>query len=126
MAEKSRKVKKTAEAAKDSGTRNIGVDVKPPGERCEDTHCPFHGKLPVRGAIIEGTVVSTRMQGTVVIEREHRRYLPKYERFEKRTKRYFAHRPPCMIVDQGDAVRIMECRPLSKQVSFVVIERRER
>lgn len=105
--------------------RDIGVDVEPPGEPCEDPHCPFHGTLPVRGAIIEGTIVSTRMDRTVIVEREHKRYIPKYERYEKRTSRYFAHRPLCFELEQGDSVRIMECRPLSKQVSFVVIERRK-
>lgn len=105
--------------------RDIGVDVTPPSDSCEDECCPFHGTLPVRGAIIDGTVISTRMQGTVTVEREYPMYIPKFERYEKRTKRYFAHAPPCMKLEQGDDVRIMECRPLSKKVSFVVIERRE-
>lgn len=105
--------------------RNIGIDVKPPEESCEDQYCPFHGVLPVRGATLEGIVVSTRMHGTVIIEREYKHFLPKYERFEKRTRRYFAHHPPCITIEQGDRVKIMECRPLSKQVSFAVIERKE-
>jgi len=104
--------------------RDIGVDVTPPGEKCDDPHCPFHGVLPVRGAIIEGVVVSIRMQGTITVEREHQRYIPKYERFEKRTRRYFAHHPSCIKLEQGDIVKIMECRPLSKEVNFVVIERK--
>jgi len=115
MAEKQTK-KKTA--------RDIGVDVKPPTDTCSDEYCPFHGTLPVRGAIIDGTIVSTRMQGTVIVQREYLRYISKFERYEKRTSKYFAHSPPCFKLQMGDNVRIMECRPLSKKVSFCVIERK--
>ncbi|MCD6111440.1 MAG: 30S ribosomal protein S17 [Thermoplasmata archaeon] len=103
--------------------RDIGVDVPPPDRECQDPYCPFHGKLPVRGQIIEGVVVSTKMQNTVVVQRERLRYIPKYERYEKRTSRYFAHWPPCIDLEVGDMVKIMECRPLSKHKSFVVIGR---
>jgi len=34
-----------------TGTRNIGLDVTPPKEKCEDINCPFHGKLSIRGRI---------------------------------------------------------------------------
>lgn len=103
--------------------RDIGVDVPPPDRECQDPNCPFHGNLPVRGQIIEGVVVSTKMQKTVVVQRERLRYIPKYERYEKRTSRYFAHHPPCIDLEVGDLVKIMECRPLSKHKSFVVIGR---
>lgn len=110
--------------AKKKSARDIGVDVKPPADSCKDEFCPFHGTLPVRGAVIDGTIVSTRMQGTVVVQREYLRYISKFERYEKRTSKYFAHAAPCMKLQVGDNVSIMECRPLSKNVSFVVIERR--
>jgi len=104
--------------------QDIGVDVKPPTETCVDSFCPFHGTLPVRGIMIDGIVITAKMQGTVVVQREYLRYVPKYERYEKRTSSYLAHAPPCLKLQTGDKVRIMECRPLSKKVSFVVIERR--
>ncbi len=103
---------------------DIGLDVRPPESTCQDKHCPFHGTLPVRGAVITGTVVSAKMQGTVVVEREYLRYRPKFERYEKRTSKYLAHSPPCISPKAGDDVTIMECRPLSKRVSFVVIEKK--
>jgi small subunit ribosomal protein S17 len=102
--------------------RDIGIDVEPPKAECKDHHCPFHGRLSVRGTLLSGEVVSTKMQGTVVVLREHLKYLPKYERYEKRTSRYLAHAPPCFQTKMGDWVSIMECRPLSKKVSYVVIE----
>jgi small subunit ribosomal protein S17 len=50
-------------------------------------------------------------------------YVPKYERYEKRTSTFGAHCPPCIKTKVGDRVRIAECRPLSKMVSFVTIEK---
>ena len=108
-----------------AGIRNIGINVNPPKESCKDPNCPFHGSLPVRGQIIDGKVVSVRMDRTAVVEKNYLKYQDKYERFEKRTGRYSAHAPECLQLKVGDEVRIMECRPLSKTVSFVVIEKRE-
>lgn len=117
MAEKVKKAEKP-------GAADIGLDVEPPAGTCKDNHCPFHGTLPVRGTVLSGTVVSAKMQGTVVVEREHMKYVPKFERYQKRTSRYLAHSPPCQQAKLGDKVTIMECRPLSKRVSYVVIENR--
>ena len=111
-------------AMKKKAAANIGLDVEPPEGTCDDRNCPFHGELPVRGTVLTGTVVSTKMQGTVSVEREHLKYVPKYERHEKRTSKYLAHAPPCMQMKTGDKVSIMECRPLSKRVSYVVIEKK--
>lgn len=105
-------------------TRDIGIDVQPPKDTCTDPHCPFHGAFGVRGQTIVGKVVSTGMQKSVVVEREYFRYIQKYERFEKRTRRYSAHSPPCIPLRVGDDVTLMECRPISKTKSFVVVEGR--
>jgi small subunit ribosomal protein S17 len=84
-------------AKKKPTARDIGIDVTPPKDSCEDPKCPFHGKLSVRGQMIDGVVVSNKMTNTVVVTRERFRYVPKYERYEKRTSRQNAHNPPCMI-----------------------------
>lgn len=104
--------------------RDIGVDVKPPaGEWDGDENCPFYGSLRLRGQVLEGTVANVGMQGTIVVERDNVRYMQKYERYEKRTSALSAHLPKCIGgVEVGDRVKIMECRPLSKTVSFCVIE----
>jgi small subunit ribosomal protein S17 len=65
------------------------------------------------------------MQKTVVVAAEYLYYQRKYKRYEKRTGRYHAHSPECIGVRAGDRVKIAECRPLSKTVSFVVIEKLE-
>ena len=109
--------------AKKEEARNIGVNVKAPAESCSDKNCPFHGTLPVRGQIITGVVSSAKMQDSILVKREYMRLVPKYERYDKRTSKYAAHCPPCIKVKVGDKVRIAECRPLSKTISFVTIEK---
>ncbi len=104
--------------------RDIGIEVAAPTSTCTDRACPFHGHLKVRGQQIVGKVVSDKMDRTVVVEKEQLHYLEKYERYQRRTRKYAAHLPPCFTVAIGDEVRIMECRPLSKTVAFVVVERR--
>jgi len=103
--------------------RNIGLDVKPPKAGCNDLLCPFHGKVAVRGRIFEGTVASSRTPKTVSVERDYLHYHTKYNRYERRRSRMLAHNPPCIAAATGDKVTIAECRPLSKEVNFVVVEK---
>lgn len=102
--------------------RNIGIGVKPPEKECQDPKCPFHGKLGVRGKILDGIVVSTKAQKTAIVERGYFHYVPKYERYERRHSRIAAYNPECISAKEGDRVKIAECRPLSKTKSFVVVE----
>lgn len=122
MAEKVKSVKKTNKVAKKPEYRDIGIDVRPPEKACNDPNCPFHGTLPVRGQMFQGKVKTAKMNGSIVVELERLHYVKKYERYEKRFKRISAHLPECMEVKAGDEVKIMECRPLSKTISFVVVE----
>ncbi|MGC8812654.1 MAG: 30S ribosomal protein S17 [Candidatus Aenigmatarchaeota archaeon] len=102
--------------------KDIGIEVKQPEKECNDEKCPFHGKLKIRGKILEGKVVSVRAQKTAIVERNYLHYVPKYERYERRRSRIPAYNPECINAKEGDRVRIAECRPLSKTKSFVVIE----
>lgn len=103
-------------------TRDIGLDVTAPDKECNDIHCPFHGRLPVRGQVFTGSVVSSRMEKTVVVKRTSEKLITKFERYEKRQSKMHAHNPPCIDAAEGDTVKIAECRPLSKTKTFVVIE----
>ncbi len=104
--------------------RDIGIDVRVPEKECEDENCPFHGKLPIRGQIIEGVVVSAKAPKTVVVLRSYLKKIRKYERYERRRSKIHAHNPPCIDAKEGDMVKIAECRPLSKTKSFVVVEKK--
>jgi len=103
--------------------RTIGTQVKTPKKQCEDSRCPFHGSLSVRGRLLEGTVVTDKMRSTVTVRRDYVHYISKYLRSERRHSSIPAHNPPCIDAKVGDHVKLIECRPLSKVVSFVVIEK---
>jgi|TARA_B100001964_G_C14250004_1_gene609428 small subunit ribosomal protein S17 len=102
--------------------KNIGIKVTKPADKCKDDNCPFHGKLRCRGRIFTGTIVSVKMQKSAIVEWEYRQFLKKYERYEKRGSRVKVHNPACINASEGDVVKIMECRPLSKTKNFVIVE----
>jgi small subunit ribosomal protein S17 len=104
-------------------TRQLGLGVPVPVNECKDRKCPFHGEVSVRGKVLTGRVASAKMANTIVVERELLKFIPKYERYARRRSRIAAHRPPCLEVQVGDIVRIMECRPLAKTVHHVIIEK---
>ena len=96
--------------------------LRPPAQT---RHCPFHGEPAGAGdSSSTGSSFQRRWTSTAVVERNYLKYDEKYERYEKRTSRYSVHNPPCLEVKAGDEVKIMECRPLSKTVSFVIVEKR--
>lgn len=76
--------------------------------------------LSTRGRKFIGTVVSDRMSKTVTVEWPRKKYLSKYERYEKRRSRVKAHNPESINARKGDIVEIMETRPISKTKSFIV------
>jgi small subunit ribosomal protein S17 len=103
----------------------MSLTFKKPKKTCEDTNCPFHGELPIRGRVFDGLVVSAKMDKTVVVERDYLSYISKFMRYERRRSRIPSHNPPCIGAREGDRVKIAETRPISKTVSFVVVEKLE-
>ncbi len=101
-----------------------GLEVAAPKKTCQDSRCPFHGGLKVRGRLLSGKIVSTAGKSFVVVQMDHLHNVRKYNRGERRRSRLSAHIPPCISAQDGDVVTIGECRPLSKTISFVVVENR--
>ena len=106
-----------------SEARNIGLKVKLPERVCEDPNCPFHGSLKIRGKLLTGKVVSVSARNLAVVQRESFAYNKKYMRYFKKRNKLHAHLSPCLDLKLGDIATVAECRPISKTVSFVVIER---
>ena len=104
--------------------RNIGLAVKKPTEKSLDNenNNPFAGSLPIHGKIFEGIVTKAKAKGTVVLERNAPIYFTKFRRYGRSKKRIHAHVPSNLDVKEGDHVIAAECRPISKSVSFVVVE----
>lgn len=106
-----------------NATKNIGIEVTPPKKVCSDPKCPFHGSLRIRGRTFTGVVISSKMHNTVIVEWRRLAFIKKYERSEKKMSKLKAHNPQCINAEEGDNVKIAECRPLSKTKNFVVIEK---
>jgi small subunit ribosomal protein S17 len=69
-----------------------------------------------------GTVVSAKMQKTVVVETERLEQHPKYKKYIRRRTKLYAHdeRAECQ---EGDRVLLMETRPLSKLKRWRVVKK---
>ncbi len=62
--------------------RNVGLGFKTPKLALEgsyvDKKCPFTGNVSIRGRILKGMVISTKMTRTVVIRRDYLNWCGKY------------------------------------------------
>jgi small subunit ribosomal protein S17 len=72
-----------------------------------------------------GVVSSNKMDKTVTISVERKVKHPMYGKFVKKTKKYHAHdeKNEC---NEGDIIKIMETRPLSKSKRWRLVEIIER
>ena len=70
--------------------------------------------------ILQGVVVSDKMNKTIVVQVERRVMHPIYKKFIRRSKRYHAH-DESNAIKVGQTVRIIESRPLSKTKRWVVL-----
>ena len=72
-----------------------------------------------------GVVASNKMNKSIVVSIERRVKHPLYGKFVKKTSRFVAHdeKNSC---NEGDTVRIMETRPLSKSKNWRLVEIIER
>ena len=103
-------------------TRNIGIAVQEPKTKCADHFCPFHGRLSVRGKLIQGKVISSKAPKMIVVQQEAPKFITKFKRYARSQSKTHAYKPSCIDVKEGDIVLTAECRPISKSVSFVVVE----
>ena len=68
-----------------------------------------------------GKVVSDKMDKTIVVAIADRVQHPLYKKIVKRTYKLKAHDEE-NVVGIGDTVRVMECRPLSKEKRWRLVE----
>ena len=103
-------------------TLDIGLKVKKPKRDCTDRNCPFHGNLSIRGKLFDGKVTGSKAKQTITLQKEAAIYFTKFKRYARAKSTIHAHVPNCIDVESGDFVLTAECRPISKSVSYVVIE----
>ncbi|HUB85919.1 MAG TPA: 30S ribosomal protein S17 [Rhizomicrobium sp.] len=72
--------------------------------------------------VLTGRVTSDKMDKTITVLVDRRVMHPLYKKFIRRSKKYAAH-DEANECKTGDTVRIIECPPISKRKSWMVIER---
>jgi small subunit ribosomal protein S17 len=72
-----------------------------------------------------GVVVSSKMEKTIVVAEKRKMKHPIYGKFVNKTSKFYAHdeKNEC---NEGDTVKIMETRPLSKNKGWRLVEIIER
>ena len=59
--------------------RDVGLGYKVPKEAKEgnyvDKKCPFTGNVSIRGAVLKGMCISTKMKRTIIIRRNYLHYI---------------------------------------------------
>ena len=86
----------------------------------ETTTPPEEARHGVRKTRI-GTVVSDKMQKTIVVEVERRVPHPVFKKIVRRTSKFYAHDEE-RKAKEGDKVRIEETRPLSRLKRWKLVE----
>jgi len=79
-------------------------------------------KISTRGRKFTGVVISDKMSKTVTVEWERRKYVKKFERYEKKRTKVKAHNPEIINAEKGDMVQIEETRPISKTKNFIITQ----
>jgi len=68
-----------------------------------------------------GTVISNKMNKSIIVVIERRIKHPMYKKFFKKTNKYMAH-DENNVASIGDVVKIMETRPLSTRKRWRLVE----
>jgi small subunit ribosomal protein S17 len=79
------------------------------------------GKIKTKKKILEGIVVSNKMDKTIVVKVERKLPHHLYGKPVKKIKKFKAH-DPTRCAKVGDKVKIMESRPYSKEKHFLLLE----
>ena len=65
---------------------DMGLGIKTPERAIRgkyiDKKCPFTSAVTIRGSILKGLVISTKMQRTIIVRRDYLRYVKKYRRYD--------------------------------------------
>lgn len=89
---------------------------------CTDSKCYKHGGVKIRGQVLEATVKSSKARNTAVIEIPRIIPFTKYKRFAKAKSKFPVHNPACINAQEGDRVKIGECRKLSRTKSWTILD----
>ena len=89
------------------------------------SHLQSEEARSARTPIFRGTVVSDRMEKTIIVSVETLKTHPKYRKKYRSTKRYHVHDPEKRHA-VGEVVSFRECPPVSRHKRHVVITSEEK
>jgi small subunit ribosomal protein S17 len=72
--------------------------------------------------ILQGVVVSDKNDKTIVVQVERRFTHPIMKKTVRRSKKFHAH-DENNVAKSGDVVRIQECRPVSKNKTWLFLDK---
>jgi len=116
MAEENQEESNTGGETTGKGSTNVAVDRTPP----DGTDNAGGGARRAHRSQKVGSVVSDKMQKTVVVRVDRLVRHTKYRRYVRRTSKFMAHDELGSTI--GDKVRIVETRPMSARKRWRVIE----
>ena len=100
--------------------RNVGLGFKTPKLALEgsyvDKKCPFTGNVSIRGRILKGMVISTKMTRTVVIRRDYLNWCGKY-RIVAASLVFISRRRSPLCTQAASRRDIRTCRSTSRPAS---------
>jgi small subunit ribosomal protein S17 len=76
----------------------------------------------IKGRVLQGTVVASKMQDTCTVAVERYVKHPKYKKFVRLTKKFLVHDQGNTAV-VGEKVSIVETRPISKRKRFALLSK---
>ena len=79
----------------------------------------------VNKKVFTGLVVSDKMDKTIVVKISTKKLDPLYKKYVSKSVKYKAHDEK-NEANEGDVVRIIECRPISKEKTWTLQEIVER
>ena len=75
----------------------------------------------LNGKVVKGTVVSDKVDKTIVVLVEYQKKDPRFHKVVYKSKRIMAH-DPANKAKVGNLVQIQECRPISKRKAFILVD----
>lgn len=96
---------------------NVEVEYK---TEIEDILKQYESKLARRQAKV-GVVVSDKNAKSISVQVEHAKYFPKYNKYMNKRRNIMAHDEE-ELAEEGDLVRIIPCRPMSRWKRFKLID----
>jgi small subunit ribosomal protein S17 len=98
-----------------------GIEIPPKPDEY-DINDPFYGSLRVKKNTFVGKVISVKSTKTACVLIDRLVLVKKYSRYLNRSTKIQVHNPPSINAKEGDVVKVIETRPISKTKHHVIVQ----